>query len=248
MINTQPQGDFEQLNVDSRLMDIFKSLIIPLGCSLPNSSEVVLHDLGKLPNSIVAIYGNATGRSVGDPATDRLLRSFASNDFRTVVGYQTELSDGRQLKSSTIILNNLEGIPIAALCINSDVSVWYQVQKIAESMTNSGLLQDSSADEPVPNYPTQSADTSDSPVEQDGELFVRDVDELAHHLITDAIESSGVPVSLMKKSHKIEVVRTLRKCGVFLLKDAVDMVAEALEVSRFTVYNYVNEIEAAEQT
>src|SRR5699024_9723619 len=101
-------------------------------------------DLSKLPNSIIAIYGNATGRSVGDPATDRLLRSFASNDFRTVVGYHTELKDGRKLRSSTIILNNLAGKPIAALCINSDISMWYQIQQIAESMTNLGIMQDTS--------------------------------------------------------------------------------------------------------
>ena len=38
--------------------------------------EVVLHDVGRLPHSIVAIEnGTVTGRTVGDVPTDRMLRN-----------------------------------------------------------------------------------------------------------------------------------------------------------------------------
>jgi|SRR5699024_1836184 len=246
-MDTQPNHNPERLNENARLIEIFKSMVIPLGCTLPNSCEVVLHDLNKLPNSIIAIYGSTTGRAVGDPATDRLLRSFASNDFRTVVGYQSEHKDGRKLRSSTIILNGLDGSPIAALCINCDVSMWYQVQQIAESMTNQVVAHGGppSANTQITTVEPQTP--LNQHTDEDGEIFVHDVDDLAIHLIRRAINAQQVPVSLMKKAHKLDVVRSLKKSGLFLLRDAVDMIAEALDISRFTVYNYVNEIEAEVQ-
>ena len=43
--------------------------------------EVVLHDVRRLPHSIVAIEnGGVTGRTVGDVPTDRMLRSLRNLD------------------------------------------------------------------------------------------------------------------------------------------------------------------------
>lgn len=40
-----------------RLITVFARLVEPIGRALPTSSEVVLHDLSLLPNSIVAVFG-----------------------------------------------------------------------------------------------------------------------------------------------------------------------------------------------
>jgi predicted transcriptional regulator YheO len=72
--------------------------------------------------------------------------------------------------------------------------------------------------------------------------FAHSVDELATDLIERAIPSSGVAVELMKKEHKIQVVAFLRKRGFFMIRDAVDMIGDRLGVTRFTIYNYLNEL------
>ncbi len=51
-----------------------------------------------------------------------------------------------------------------------------------------------------------------------------------------------MPVELMKKQHKAAVVRELDEAGYFLIKDAVDFLAAELKVTRYTIYNYLNEI------
>ena len=109
-------------------------LVEPLSRAMPEDSEVVLHDLRRLPNSIVAVAGDVTGRSVGGPATDLLLRKAAAGTIATTVGYETRLPDGRSLRSTTIVVKDAQGIPVAALCINSDVMIWQAVRAIAESM------------------------------------------------------------------------------------------------------------------
>lgn len=54
----------------------------------------------------------------------------------------------------------------------------------------------------------------------------------------------GAPIGLMKKARKIEVVRELERRGFFTIRKAADLAAQRLEVSRITIYNYLNELQA----
>ena len=218
-----------------RLIAVFTQLVEPLGRSLPAMSEVVLHDLSLLPNSIVAIHGSVTGRKVGDPSTDLLLEKLSHRDTTDLhLNYVTVLPDGRRLRSSTMILRDVGGNPVAALCINSDPAIWETVVWAAQSM----LGQADDADVPVV---VQRPLTTEPP--EGSEAFVRDIDELAQTLLQRSLEEVGLPVESMQKRHKLDVVRRLRARGLFMLKDAVEQTASALHVTRFTIYNYLNEIE-----
>jgi len=200
------------------------TLVEPLSRTIPADCEVVLHDLRRLPNSIVAIAGDITGRNVGGPATDLLLRKAAAGTIATTVGYETRLPDGRSLRSTTVVVRDAEGTAVAALCINTDVSIWRAVKAIAESM-----LPEESPTEQHTEQPPE-------------EKFFPDIDELAKHLLAEAIDACGAPVDLMQKRHKIAVVKGLKDGGFFMLKESVEMAAHALQVTRFTVYNYLNEL------
>lgn len=218
-----------QKSIDGeRLIAVFSDLVAPLGKALPASSEVVLHDLSRLPNSIVAIYGDVTGRRVGDPATDLLLQLTIAGDFDHQDAYETVLPDKRRMRSTTMIIRDVAGNPAAALCINTDLSSWIAVHDIARAMLGA-----------VAERPEKSIPDAAAPVT---ETFVRDVEELAQQLLSTALADAGVPVELMQKRHKIAVVRDLRARGMFLLRDAVETVATALNVTRFTIYNYLNEL------
>jgi hypothetical protein len=50
----------------------------------------------------------------------------------------------------------------------------------------------------------------------------------------------GAPVSRLDREGKQEVVRRLDELGAFTLRKAVEDIANRLEVSRFTIYNYLN--------
>ncbi|MBO1030648.1 transcriptional regulator [Tessaracoccus sp. SD287] len=233
------------------MLAVFSRLVDPLGRSMPATSEVVLHDLSLLPNSIVAIHGNVTGRVVGDPATDLLLERIANRDNTDEhLNYETVLPDGRRLRSSTMIIRDVAGNAVAALCINTDTSAWETVGLVAQAMlgrlddtARAALLRPAGLDAVTPHQvPTlMDGDGSTAPHAL-GETFVRDIDELAQVILNRAIDESGVPVELMHKRHKVEVVRQLEARGLFLLKDAVELAAHALQVTRFTIYNYLNEV------
>jgi len=240
----QPRALSDELTVNhaprrtldgERLITVFSRLVEPIGRALPTSSEVVLHDLSLLPNSIVAVFGDVTGRRNGDPATDLLLEQAVTGFAEHDLGYETVLSDGRRMRSSTMIIRDVANNPVAALCINTDISAWMAIKQIADVMVSVAGVRP--GDPPI----------ALAAPKESKEMFVRDVDELASYLINQTIAQIGLPVSQMKKEHKLQVVAGLKARGIFLLREAVEMIAESLEVSRFTIYNYLNELASADE-
>lgn len=212
-------------NEHDQIISTLQQLVEPIRATLVGPAEVIVHDLTRLPNSIIAISGDVTGRSIGDPATDKLLDAVASGNLHTSIGYRTTSPSGKELLSTTVIIRNSTNQPVAALCINRDISGWEALHSLTGELA--GLSLPMCAEE-------EQATT---------EVFVRDVDELATLLLSRAVAESGVRVDEMRKEHKVEVVRLLKARGFFLLRDAAEMAAEALHCTRFSIYNYLNEIE-----
>src|SRR5699024_7129507 len=111
--------------------------------------------------------------------------------------------------------------PVAALTITVDLNMWFAFQGIVEKMLVT--LSDSPAAAPYPECA--------APRSRDGHPL--HLGDLAAELIEDAVSEVGIPVELMKKEHKTQVVRRLRDRGIFTLRDSVETVASALKVTRF---------------
>ena len=62
-------------------------------------------------------------------------------------------------------------------------------------------------------------------------------------LIAEVEHNIGLPCGEMDRSQKQETVALLNERGAFTLRKSVEDVAEALGVSRFTVYNYLERAE-----
>jgi len=77
--------------------------------------------------------------------------------------------------------------------------------------------------------------------EEDAEEPSAHLGDALDRLVDGAVELVGVPISEMSRSQKQQLVKFLDERGAFLIKRAVEDVAARLEVSRFTVYNYLEE-------
>ena len=62
-------------------------------------------------------------------------------------------------------------------------------------------------------------------------------------LLKGVLDAAVLAVIADEDGYGYDVVRRLRARGLFMLKDAVEQTASALHVTRFTIYNYLNEIE-----
>jgi len=197
--------EIEQVSGGADVLAALVPTVNSLAAALGPGTEVVLHDLGALPNSIVAIAGDLTGRDVGGPMTDLLLGLVRRGTTQDLTNYETYAPDGRVIRSSTVFLRDADGVAVGCLCVNSDQAVVGRAERVVEA-------------------------------------FPGDVDTLQRLLVERAVADVDVPVALMKKVHKAAVVRVLDDAGYFLIKDSVDHLAGALDVTRYTIYNYLNEV------
>jgi predicted transcriptional regulator YheO len=225
----RPKHTAEQRASARRMIAILEQLVPALAEALGPNTEIVLHDVTNPPNTIVAIANPITGREVGGPASDLGLEILQSGWSEHLIGYRSELEDGRVLRSSSLFFKDDQGQALCAICLNTDVTALDKAKDTLQELTELRTL----------------SELTGSSVAVRGETFPRNIEDLSKSVLRDAIAETGIAVDLMKKRHKIAVVAELQRRGFFSIRDAVDIAADALKISRYSVYNYLNEIDAA---
>lgn len=213
----------EQKAHAAQVVKLLAPVIPALAEALQPRTEVVLHDMTKFPNTIAAIGGTITGRDIGGPLTDQGVQAVRSGRKDHIIRYRSDMPDGTVMRSSTIMFEGPGGRAVASLCINTDVQDLERAQRILTALIGSD-------NEPL---------AADAPTE----TFPVSVESLTEGILRDAIAAVGVPIDLMKKTHKVAVVRELDKRGFFTIREAVEIAAARLDVSRYTIYNYLNELD-----
>lgn len=182
--------------------------------------EVVIHDLSIPQNSVVYTVNNhVTGREVGQSfehlVKDVLLSKNFENDC--TANYMTVTEDGRKIKSSTALIRDSENKVIGALCINFNL----------ESLANIKVLLDD-----FMAVKQEKIETKVAPFDNVMEI----VDDLINKMI------ANINIKHLKRIDKIELINFMDKKGIFLIKGSVEKVAEKLNISKVTVYSYLDVI------
>ncbi len=199
----------------------FESLMKGLPAFFGTNCEVVLHDLTDSYESTVVMIenGHVTDRRVGDCGSNlglEVLRGTVRNGDK--YGYFTNTRDGRVLRSSSVYIRDGEGKVIGCLCVNFDVSNLMVADKTIRSLISNGEG------------------------EKEEEFFVNDVNQLLDALLKKAMEEVGKPVSYMTRDDKIRVVKYLDQKGAFLITKSGNRICQFLDISKFTLYSYLDEV------
>lgn len=226
------------------LIAALKTVVKLLGATFGPDCEIVLHDLRTPEQSVVAIEnGHITGRKLGDPAiggptADIALQRSQNDDQRTTVlaNYETRTRDGRRLKSSSALFRDHRGRLCAALCLNIDLSSAHEVMRFLTALTSMEFVTDGPQ---TPALPAQRRPPPRGPAANPQEPAVETV---VSEIITEALAMVGKPVEKMQKTDKLASVEHMYNRGLFIIRGSVELAAQALAVSRFTIYNYLDEI------
>ena len=184
--------------------------------------EVVIHDLSDLQKSLVYMKGDVTGRKVGGPATDLLVKLLQQNPKRGSHrhNYKSVTADGRCLKSATTIIKDNSGKAVAAFCINLDTTQYFNaIQALLPFIHDleSGI------------YPSK-------------ESFAYSASDTVRTLFVQAVEEIGTQPAAMSIDEKTRFIEKMKQNGVFQFKGAVEQVAGLMDVTKCTVYNYLKKI------
>ena len=200
------------------LKQLAKTLAVQFG----SKCEVAVHDLTQDPeHTIVAIEnGGVTGRRIGDGASQIVLEAIKlDQDVKDQLGYLIRTRDGRLLKSSSLYMRDSDGHPVALLSINYDVTELSHSVSILEQLISPGQEQQQQNDV--------------------GEVF-SNVNDLLDKLIEESLAHVGKPVAMMNKEDKVKAIKYLEKKGAFLIKKSGDKVTKVYDISKYTLYNYLD--------
>ena len=135
---------------DSEIVASYIPLVSFLGEVVGRNTEVVLHDLVDIDASVVAIVnGEVSGRTVGSPATDLVLRELEEDSGEQVpyrVHY-TARAGGRTLASSSFFIRR-DGRLIGMLCVNTDHTLMRRLESLVAEV--SGLFPGAAVDAGAP--------------------------------------------------------------------------------------------------
>jgi predicted transcriptional regulator YheO len=202
---------------NTEALDMLKKIASGIADTFGSNCEVLIHDFDCPENAIGDIHnGHVTGRKVGDPLTDLALKDLLSNrNPADQVNYSLKTDDGRMLKSTNILCSGKNYN--YALCINFD----YTNLDLAYSIIG---------------------DIIRTRAQQDDKLYKYSWEKIYDEIFESAIQQVGKPVALMNKDDRIAVVKYLFENGAFVFQKGIVICAERLNVSRFTVYNYLKEL------
>ena len=217
-----------------RVLQIFKGVVEAVGLTVGPHCEVVLHDLRIPEQSIVTISNGAvTGRRVGGPVVGGPLEDIALKllDSTTIestlsVNYRTRTRDGRELRSTSLILRTPQGKPVIALCLNIDLSAMTMARELLEQLTKAESADGVAAHEDAPQF---------------------EVADIVLQIIREGTEAIGKPPKFMDRSDRLNAVRLMHERGLFLIRGGVERAASALGISRFTLYSYLKEVRERER-
>lgn len=216
------------------VLSVLKASIQALASVVGRNTEIVLHDLDDPAHSVIFIAnGHVSGRVVGSPVLagpgqdqgfSAIMQASAGHprsEPLVVTNYPTTLG-GRILQSATVVFRDSAGHPFASLCLNADLSGLSAAQAFLDQLRPLTSPQSEQAVEPA------------------------DMELLMVQIIQDSLNRIGA--GKMNKRAKLESVRTMHERGLFIVKGGVEKAAAALGVTRFTIYNYLEEIRGDAQT
>ena len=200
------------------LLDILKRLAEGIVAVVGPHCEVVVHDFSNLEHSAVVVAGNVSGRSPGAPVPDL---DFVSNELDSdtpdQLNYRIEI-DSRELQSSTIWIRDTDGTPIGAVCVNVDYSGLLQVRTLLDRLTMPASE--------VPNLVVR-------------DTLAKNLDELIELSVSAFLRQEGIQgVEAMGYGEKLRLIQALEERSLFQVRGAVNRIADLLDVSRATIYNY----------
>lgn len=184
--------------------------------------EVTVHDLTKgYESTIIAIEnGHVTNRHIGDGASEVVLHALKEKTAPVEDNYcyLARTKEGRIVKSASIYLRDDKGKVIGLFGVNYDITDLMMAQHAIDAMV-----------------------TVEKPEgEENMASITTNVTDLLDLLIEEADKFIGKPVAMMTKEDKTRAIQFLNDKGAFLIKKAGDKVSKHYDISKYTLYNYMD--------
>ena len=203
------------------LVQMAKAISVQFG----ENCEVVIHrvneEVVEKENTIIHIEnGHVTSRHVGGGPSYVVIDALKKDPSTLTdeLNYLSRTHDGHILKSSTVYLKDDNGNLDAIFAINYDITNLLMADSALKSIIT----------------------VRDEDKNKEAAYIPKDVNELLDELIKESVKLIGKPVPLMNKNDKIKCIQYLNDKGAFLITRSGDKVSDYFNISKFTLYSYLD--------
>ena len=224
----------------NRILAQYVQVVDFLGRALGKDYEIALHSFSDSKYSIIAIAnGFNSGRQVGAPITGKALEFITDKVYEREnyqINYTGRVGSRVTMRSSTMFIKDENGRLIGMLCIN------YNTARCREAVDK--ILEIFQMPSPFEGTVAQKSELQTH--EETAEYFVGNIRDLISEELLRLVGDSSAPRERLTQEEKIEIVRSLNRKGVFLIKGTVSEVASQLCSSEASIYRYLSKINKEE--
>lgn len=238
---------------------------------LGDNCEIIVHDYRKgYDHTIVyAFNSQLSGRDVGGSPRGGMITQLG-NDIEplrhSIISLDTSQKD-RLFKSCTTLIEDEHHKIIGSVCLNMDVRNLYLAQSALQSLigrpgtigisaavgaqingvpgcTPSGIDSGNSAagNGSAGHGSTDGTSGANQAAMSDRDFILKkNVDDILQHYIYQAESMIGKPMMLMNKEEKVRALDYLDQKGVFKITKTSLLLCDAMQISKYTLYNYLEE-------
>lgn len=207
--------------MDEKLQAVLKTVVAGLSKHYTSRSEFVLCESDDTGAQRVICVGNpASGLQLGQRLEclgHCVIPGEENCDgcFNRVI----QTPDGRTVRASTLHLRDENQAVVGTLSLRLDVTELRAVRDLIDNEICFGAENRVHVEE------------------------WESVDEVLSVMIYDSITHVGVPIARMSREHKIQGIGYLHDRGVFRIKNSSSIVAKFYDISKYTIYNYIKELD-----
>ena len=202
---------------DYDILKSYEAVVDGLAMLIPSPEDLKCSAV-RIPNR------QHTGRKVGSPITDlalRMLHDMTGADSNVSRAYFTRAKSGVLMKSVTIAIRNRQQRVIGLLCINMNLDVPF-------SQIMSTFMP--------PETPDVASQVN----------FASSVEDLVTQTLEFTIEEVSADRNVANNMKNRQIVLNLYEKGIFDIKDAINQVADRLNISKHTVYLYIRQFKSGD--
>ncbi len=213
-------------NTDREKLECIRRMMPAIALAFGTNCMVTLHsaETPELP-CIAVENGFINNLKIGDPAAgfvrDTMLEEGKRGGKDTIGVYYTRTVHDHAIKCVISVIRNERNDPIGCLCIGIDVAV--PLNEFLQSFT--------------PDADNDLANSLSDP-----SSLIGNIDQMVEHAISQAVAVVNERKGLSATDRNRSIVQILHDNGIFSVRGAVGVVATALGVTRYTIYNYLKDV------
>lgn len=203
---------------------------------LGDKSEIIIHDYRKGYDHTIVYAFNAqlSGRDVGGSPKGGMITK-RGEDLEplkdSIQFFDTSFKD-HLFKCCTTLISDENGKIIGSVCLNYDVSDFLLAQNAIQNFVQ---------------YPSNATQNPSEHPHREDPLLTKNVDDILQYYIQQAETTVGKPMSLMNREEKVKALDYLDQKGVFKISKTSVLLCEAFQISKYTLYNYLEEARSSRE-